>query len=80
MHARNNTATAGYAPKDGAALGSEDYSEKVARPTMGAIDGMPEAYRALVNEFGYIDVYRAWRRGWSPEQIRRASKDGAFHL
>lgn len=79
MRALNNTAIPGYAPR-ASDLGSPEYAERVAQPTMDAVDGMPAAYRALVNEFGYIDVYRAWRRGWSPERIRAASKDGAFHL
>ncbi len=77
MRARNNTATAGFAPR-ASDLGSPEYAEKVAQPTMDAIDRMPAEYRALVNEFGYIDVYR--KRGWSPATIRSSVKDGTFHL
>ena len=59
---------------------SPEYRDRVAVPTMQALDGMPSEYRSLVNEYGYVDVYRAWRKGWSPDRIRASSKDGAFHL
>jgi hypothetical protein len=49
-------------------------------PIMNAVDGLPPAYRELVNEFGYIDVYRAWRSGMTPEQILRNARDGFFVL
>ena len=39
-------------------------------PTMQAIDAMPLEYRRLVWDFDYVNVYRAWRRGWAPEKIR----------
>jgi hypothetical protein len=74
MIPRNNSATAGYAPRGD--LGSEDYAEQTAKPTMDAIDHMPLGYRELVNELGYIPVYRAWRRGLSESAILAAAKDG----
>ena len=78
MRARNNSATAGFAPK--ADLDTPEYAERVARPSMAAIDAMPQAYRELVNEYGYIDVYRAWKRGYSPQTIRERTQDGVFSL
>jgi hypothetical protein len=45
------------------------YQEVVARPVMKAVDSMPFAFRHLVHEYGYVDVYRAWKRGMSPKQI-----------
>ncbi len=58
------------------------YKASVAEPVMKAIDGMPKPYRLLVHEFGYIDVYRAWRRGLSPLEIREkaAANGGLFVL
>ena len=79
MRPLNNSAIPGKAAK-AADLGSEEYSAKVATPIMAAIDNLPKAYRELVNEFGYIDVYRAWRSGMTPEQIRRNACDGFFVL
>ena len=73
MRARNNSATAGFAPK-------ADLDTPDARPSMAAIDAMPQAYRELVNEYGYIDVYRAWKRGYSPQAIRERARDGVFSL
>ena len=60
--------------------GSDDYKRKVADVTMRAIDAMPAAYRRLVHEFGYVDIYRAWKRGWSPEKIRSRAVNGVFKL
>lgn len=51
----------------------EVYKKRVAEPVMAAIDSMPAAYRALVREFDYVGVYRAWSRGWSIERIRMAA-------
>ena len=51
-----------------------DYSDRVAKPVMEAVDGLPEAYRACVHEFGYVDVYRAWKRGISPARIRQMAE------
>ena len=58
------------------------YKETVAEPVMQAVDAMPLEYRALVHEFGYVDVYRAWRRAWSPDEIRTRAKalGGRFRL
>lgn len=75
----SNSETGGYAAKVPA--DDPEYPERVAIPTMQAIDAMPSEYRALVHEFGYVDVYRAWRRGWSVEQIAGAVSDmGVFEL
>ncbi len=59
---------------------SPDYKPKVAEPVMQAIDELPAEYRALIHEFDYVDVYRAWKRGWSTGEIRVAARDGTFHL
>lgn len=57
------------------------YREQVAVPVMGAVDAMPLAWRELVHEFGYVDVYRAWRSGrWTPQKVRAAARGGAFRL
>lgn len=53
--------------------GTAEYKARVAEPTMGAVDSLPPAYRQLVHEFGYIDVYRAWRKGMAPTSIRSAA-------
>lgn len=64
----NNSTVAGFRAK--AEPGDEEYRERVARPVMSAIDQMPAEWRELVHEHGYVDVYRAWRRGMSPAQVR----------
>lgn len=79
MRPLNNSVIPGHAAK-AAELGSDEYSARVAGPIMKAVDGLPQSYRELVNEFGYIDVYQAWRRGMTPDQIRQAAKDGFFKL
>lgn len=79
MRALNNSTIAGFAPKS-SDHASPDYSVKVARPIMQAVDGMPSQYRALVNEFGYISVYNAWRRGWTVQRILDNIVDGKFEL
>ena len=56
------------------------YKPRVAEPVMQAVDSMPAVWRALVHEFGYVDVYRAWRRGWTPGDVRRHAVDGRFEL
>lgn len=57
-----------------------DYRLKVAVPVMAAIDGMPLAYRLLVHDLGYVDVYRGWRAGIPACDIVRsaAGNGGAF--
>jgi hypothetical protein len=49
---------------------------------MHAVDAMPAEYRDLVNEFGYIDVYRAWRKGLRPQEVKAnaARNNGLFVL
>lgn len=79
MRALNNSEIPGFTAKQ-ADLASEEYTKRVASPVMDAIDHMPKAYRELVNEFGYVDVYRAWRRGLTPNQIRQHARNGAFRL
>lgn len=79
MRALNNSEVPGFTAKR-AELASEEYSERVAGPVMDAIDHMPPAFRQLANELGYVDVYRAWRRGWTPSMIRSQAADGTFHL
>lgn len=79
MRALNNSEVPGFTAKR-ADLASPEYSERVASPVMEAIDKMPKAYREMVNEFGYIDVYRAWKRGLTPSQIKQCSVNGTFQL
>ena len=70
---RDNSTTlgpTGYTQKDGLAPDHPDYKAKVAEPTMAAVDALPEPYRAIIHDFGYIDVYRAWLRKWSVARIR----------
>jgi hypothetical protein len=72
---RVNSWAPGFAPK--AIAGSEEFKPKVAEPVMKAIDAMPAQWRLLVHEFDYIDVYRAWRQGKSPQFVRaRAEANG----
>ncbi len=62
-----------------AAPGDADYKRKVSQPQMEAIDAMPPAYRELVHDLGYIDVYLAWKNGWSVQKIRdRVTPLGTF--
>src|SRR6202034_2943160 len=65
---RNNSAVAGFHPRSNA--DRETYREGTAIPTMQAVDSLPPITRALVNDHGYIDVFRAWRRRCPPERIR----------
>ena len=51
-----------------------DYGEKVAAPVMEAVDALPKAYRDCVAEYDFVDVYRAWKRGVSPERIRQMAE------
>jgi hypothetical protein len=73
MRALSNSNTAGFTAKR-ADLASEDYAKRAAIPIMDAVDRMPPAWRALVNTYGYVDVYRAWRADWQPQQVRHAAE------
>jgi hypothetical protein len=73
MRCLSNSNTAGFTAKR-AELASPEYAERVAAPVMQAIDRLPPDYRDLVNEYGYVDVYRAWRADWQPAQIRCAAE------
>jgi len=76
---KNDTQLNDFVPKAGP--GTPEYKLKVAEPTMAAIDAMPSQWRTLVHEFGYIDVYRAWKRGWLPSAVRNsAAARGFFEL
>jgi hypothetical protein len=79
MRALNNSTVPGFTAK-AAELGSDEYTARVASPVMTAVDTMPKAYRERVNEFGYVDVYRAWRKGLTPSAIKASAVDGTFHL
>ncbi len=57
-----------------------EYKRRVAEPTMRAIDAMPREWRRLIHDYGYVDVYRAWKRGWSVEQVRAKAAGGVFVL
>lgn len=58
-----------------------DYAQRVAVPVMNAVDGLPPEYRAMVHEFGYVDVYRAWLHHVSPTEIRRrAEQTGGIYF
>jgi hypothetical protein len=78
VRSNNDSATDAFTPHAGP--GTPEYKTRVAEPTMTAIDAMPRAYRELVHAFGYVDVYRAWKRNWSPEKIRASVRDGEFSL
>ncbi len=79
MRCLNNSNVPGFTAK-AADIASPEYTQRVAAPVMQAIDTMPRTYRELVNEFGYVDVYRAWRKGLTPSAIRSQVKDGVFRL
>lgn len=49
------------------------YREVVAVPIMEAVDAMPAPIKRALWDLGYVEVYRAWRRGWSAERIRAAA-------
>lgn len=79
MRCLSNSEIPGFTAKE-ADIASPEYIKRVAGPVMNAVDDMPKAYREVVNEYGYVDVYRAWCRGISPAQIVQQSRDGSFHL
>ena len=58
------------------------YKATVAVPVMNAVDSMPAIYRQCVHEYGYIDVYRAWRMKWTPDRIKKRAEEcgGVFTL
>ena len=64
--------TARFQPK--VTADSPDYAEKVAKPVMDAVDAMPEDILHACHEYGYPDVYRAWRRGFSAARIREMAE------
>lgn len=70
MRPLNNSVIPGFAAKQ-SQIGSPEYAERVAKPIMSAVDAMPAEFRGLVNEFGYIEVYRAWKAGDTPAMIRK---------
>ena len=70
MRPLNNSAVGSYRAKQ-SDLGTPEYVDRVAIPIMSAVDAMPREYRELVNEFGYIEVYNAWRARHTPSAIRR---------
>lgn len=51
-----------------------DYADKVAKPVMEAVDGMAPEWRELIGMYGYVDVYRAWRRGMSAAKVRQMAE------
>ena len=50
--------------------GGEAYKAMVAEPVMEAYDCLPVEYRLCVHDLGYVNVYRAWKRGWTVHKIR----------
>ena len=40
----------------------------------GATDNFANEEQAVINECGYIDTFRAWRRGWPAERIRAVAR------
>jgi|GEM_PF-6967540 len=77
---QTNSGAQGFTAK--AAADDPAYKRSVAEPVMIAVDSMPKEYRQCVHDFGYVDVYRAWRRGLSPLEIRAKaeSNGGVFTL
>lgn len=77
---RSDSAVEGYAPKADAS--DPQYVNRVAIPTMAAVDQMPPEWRELVHEYGYVDVYRAWRRGIELSAVRSVAEqnNGFFRL
>jgi hypothetical protein len=67
---KHDSAVGGFVAK--AEPGSPEFKAKVAEPVMKAVDAMPKPFRDLVALYGYIDVYRAWRAGWTVDRIKAA--------
>lgn len=61
---------------------TDEYKHAVAEPTMRAVDAMPPLWRAAVGQYGYVDVYRAWSRGWMLDDVceRAEANGGVFVL
>lgn len=78
MRPRNNSVIPGYGAKP-SELGTDEYITKVAAPIMDAVDQMPAPWRALVNEFGYIQVYGLWKRGLTTQQARETLTAARLH-
>lgn len=76
MLLRSNSAIPGFVCQ---AEPLTDKYKRMAEITMQAVEDMPAEWQELVQEFGYIDVYRAWRKRWSPEDVRaKAARNGGF--
>lgn len=71
---RNNSTIlgpTGFTQKDGLSPDHPDYKAKVAEPTMEAVDSMPAEWRLqAVANYGYVDVYRAWKRNWPLSRVK----------
>lgn len=78
MTYRSNAQPKTHAPK--AHAESASYQSLVAQPVMEAIDRLPPDIRECVNDFGYVGVYVAWKRGMSAAKIRRAVVSGTFQF
>jgi hypothetical protein len=79
MTLKSNSATPAYGAK--AEPDTAIYKSRVAEVTMQTVDAMPAPYRSLVQDFGYIDVYRAWRKGFPPHMIKAAAdRTGGFFV
>lgn len=74
MRCLSNSNVPGHTAKV-AELGSE-----VALPVMDAVNKLPQTFRLLVDAHGYVPVYRAWKRGMTPQQIEECAKHGPFAL
>lgn len=75
-----DTEVEGFTPK--ALPGTDAYRRKVAIPVMRAVDGMPDIWRKMIHDYGYIDVYRAWLGRWNPERVKAKAEanGGVFTL
>jgi hypothetical protein len=74
MPARCNSQIAGYAARG--TLASDEYKDKTATHVMQAVDLLSPEWRQLVNEYGYIETYLAWKRGLSPAEFERKQRLG----
>jgi hypothetical protein len=61
--------------------GHPDYPERVAIPVMNAVDALSKEWRMAIKSYGYVDCYRAMRRGMSVAEVeRRAEANGGFFV